>query len=253
MEKQTYQLPADKNLEIIKTQLESRQEFQSLLKRFEGEGFEFIFSRSKAFMTFDNTVENNPNPSLFCIIPSLVPLDLDRDENHTAIGIIAFINNDRYAFLATEVLVNHKPFVISNYKLHYLTKENEVDLMFEVNRDELEQYDIKELSERIKDIGLKEENNINAGIVPEDFNFIIYNSLSEFLNDKYTEGYPRNYKESMLLETSLVEKFSLAIATKTQTSAIKASWCCSCTCCNGCTTTSTSFTLSLSTVAEIEK
>ena len=246
MENQTYQLPASRNLEIIRNQIEKRKDFQSLLNSFREKGFEFIYERSKIFMTFDNTKEDNPNPSLFCIIPSLIPVDLESDPNHTAIGIIAFINESKYSFLATEVLVNHGPFEIENYKLHYLTESNEVNLMFEVNREELKNNDIKELSSRIKDLDIKKENSLNANIVTEDFNFIIYDSLKEFLNDEYTQHFPPEYKESMLAETSLVEKFSLAIATKQQIAIGKVSYCCSCTCCNGCTTTSTSFTLNLS-------
>jgi|SRR5690554_4133823 len=249
MENQTYKLPSSKNLEIIRSQIETKEEFQVLLNYFNEQGFEFIFERSKIFMTFDNTIDNNPNPSLFCIIPSLIPVDLENDPNHTAIGLIAFINDSKFSFLATEVLVNHKPFEIDNYKLHYLTEQKDIDLMFEVNREELKNNDIKELSRRIKDLDIQEGDSLNANIVTEDFNFIIYDSLKEFLNDDYTQHFPAEYKESMLAETSLVEKFSLTIATKHQVAIGNVSYCCSCTCCNGCTTTSTSFSLGLSMVS----
>ena len=249
MSNQTLQLPSSRNLEVIKNQIENQKGYQVLKRNFETQGFEFINSRSQIFITYDNS-KPNANPSLFCIVPSLVPLDLKKDPNHKAVGIVVFINNNKYAFFATEVLVNHKPFQVENYALYTLKNDRKtLDKLLSVQKKDLVSQSIKVISSKIKNIRIEEKRTINANVPEEDFSFIIKNSLSNFLNDEFTKQYPNVYKNSMLKETSLILKFSQAIAFKKQNSASLSSWSCSSTCCNGCTTTSCSWSLASTVVA----
>jgi uncharacterized protein YqkB len=249
MSNQTFQLPSGKNLDVIKNQIENQKPFLALKKSFEEKGFEFIYSRSKIFVTHD-TARANASPSLFCIIPSLVPLDLKKDPHHKAVGIVVFINNGKYAYFATEVLVNHKPFQIENYTLYgFGADRKKPDKLFSVPRKQLASKSIKQISSGIKNVRIDQKRTINANIPEADFEFIIKDSLSDFLNDEFTKHQPGSYKNSMLKETSVILKFSQAIAFKKQQSASLASWSCSSTCCNGCTTTSCSWSLSAATKA----
>ena len=251
MSNQTFQLPTSKNLDVIKKQIENQKAYQVLKQSFEKQGFEFIVSRAQIYISYDNS-KLNINPSMFCIIPSLVPLDFKKDASHKAVGIGVFINNDQYSFIATEVLVNHKPYQIENYSLYILNENKNVELFLSIPKKDLVNNEINVVSRKIKDATIDEKLILKANIPEADFGHIIKNSLSNFLNDEFTKQYPSVYKNSMLKESALIEKFSLAIALKKQTSAAKSSWSCSSTCCNGCTTTSSSWSMSWNKAIEVD-
>jgi hypothetical protein len=237
---QTFQLPTNKNLGVLENQIENKENYQRLKRHFEAQGFEFVNSRSQIYISYDDT-KKNVNPSLICIIPSLVPLDLKCDPSHRAVGIVAFVNNDNYSFFATEVLVNHSPFQIDTYSLFAINADNEILNILSVTKKELLNDKIETISKKIKEIKINQKGILNANVPEDDYSYVIKNSLSNFLNDEFTKHNPSSYKNGLLQESSLAEKFSLAIAYKKQVSASLASWSCSSTCCNGCTTTSSSW------------
>lgn len=241
MSNQTFQLPTRNNLEVIKNQVENQAGYKTLKAFFTKQGYEFVDARAQVFLSYS---KENSSPSMLCIIPSLVSIDFNKDANHKAIGIVAFINNNQRGFMATEVLVNHKPFQIDSYTLYSLNDTKGVDAVLNVSKNDLAKGDITAISRKIKETKFTAKGAINASIPQEDFGFIISNSLSSFLNDPYNRASPADYKHRMMMESSLIEKFSQVIATKQTSLAKAAGYCCSCTCCNGCTTTSTSFSLS---------
>lgn len=242
MSSQTFQLPTSNSPDIIRNQVENQAGYKLLKSFFVKQGYEFVNARAQVFLSYSR---ENSSPSMLCIIPSLVSLDFKKDANHKAIGIVAFINNNQRAFLATEVLVNHKPFQIDSYTLYSLNDTKGVDQVLTVSKNELAKGDVATIGRKIKETKFTAKGAINASIPQEDFGFIISNSLSNFLNDAYNKASPADYKHRMMMESSLIEKYSQAIAAKQTSLAKAAGYCCSCTCCNGCTTTSTSFSLSL--------
>jgi hypothetical protein len=243
MNTNTFQLPSGKNVDIITKQIDQMLPYQVLKSFFEEQGFEFIYSRAQVFMTYDNN-RDDARPSLMLVIPSLVPVDLKADANHKAVGITVLINDNDYAFVATEVLVNHAPYSIENYTLYSLTDDQTVAPLLNIDKKALEANEVETITSMIESIEIDPKRTLKGGVPKEDFQYIINSSLSKFLSDEYTQQYPDAYRNSMLKECSLVEKFSQAIALKKQNAESSAACCCSCTCCNGCTTTSSSFTIS---------
>lgn len=240
MATQTFLLPTTHNLDIIKTQVESQVPYRTLKAFFTKQGFEFVDSRAQVFLSYS---QENSSPSMLCIIPSLVPIDFKKDASHRAVGICAFINGGQHAFLATEVLVNHKPYQIDSYSLFSLNDAKGVDQVLSISKADLASKDIGAISKKIKDTKFTAKGAINASIPQADFGLIVNSSLSAFLNDPFNNSSPADYKHRMMMESSMIEKFSQAVAAKQSNLAKASGYCCSCTCCNGCTTTSTSFSL----------
>lgn len=242
----TFILPNDSSKSgIMKNQVENRPAYQILKSYFEKQGFEFLSSRSQVFLSFDKM---NPKsaPSIFTIIPSLVPVDLSKDPSHRAIGIIVLRNKDKYAYLAVEVLCNHKPYSIDTYTIYSLhNTKKEVVKIASIGKADIGKSEVNTITSKIV-INLDRIGNpemLDISLPAEDISGIIKTALSNLLNDEFTKKFPIAYKNAMLKETPMIEKFSRSMAIKKGNSEASR-FACSCTCCNGCTTTSSSFSLS---------
>lgn len=206
-------------------------------------GMSFILTRAKVFMyvapaaaASDGTVPP-PVPNIIGILPSFKPVNRT-DASHQAAGIVVHHNGGA---MATLVDVSHNPFAVTSYTACEVDPED-VSRITEskIGAAELERASVEEAA-RMMGVPKVLESGIDPMAAPPtaaDSAALYSMSLQAILRDAYARPlYPADGLASLLGQASLGVKLS-QVHFQRYSLAIGKGGYCSCTCCNGCTTTS---------------
>ena len=213
----------------------------------------FILARAKVFMYVAPSFDANavPVPNIIGILPSFKPVNC-ADDFHEAAAIVVYHNGGA---MATSVRVSHNPFLVTEYRSHEVDPGdvNQV-LVRSIAATELERLSVEEAAKllgppKISDTDPAGRTLDPASPTPQrgDTTTIFTMALQMILRDSYARPlYPQEGLNSLLGQASLGAKLS-SVHFARYSSALRTGFYCSCTCCNGCTTTS--FTISLKSAA----
>ncbi len=208
-------------------------------------GMAFILSRAKVFMyvapSLDGTAAAAPN--ILGILPSFKPVNRS-DAFHEAAGIVVHHNGGA---MATSVHVSHNPFQVTEFRSHEVDPEDFNQIIVRtIGAAELEKLSVEEAAAVMGAPKIFERNIDPNSPTPSqaDSSAMSVLALQMILRDSYARPlYPQEGLNSLLAQASLGAKLS-SVHFQRYSGALRSGFYCSCTCCNGCTTTS--FTLSLS-------
>lgn len=220
--------------------------FQALREHFvKAEGMAFILARAKVFMYVAPTLDASAvaSPNILGIIPSFKPVNRS-DAFHEAAGIVVHHNGGA---MATSVRVSHNPFVVTEFRSHEVDPEDPTRInVTKIGADELEKLSVEEAARVMGPPKIFEKNiNPNSPTPSQaDSTAMVALALQMILRDSYARPlYPQEGLNSLLAQASLGAKLS-SVHFQRYSAALRSGFYCSCTCCNGCTTTS--FTLDIS-------
>lgn len=208
------------------------------------QGMAFILARAKVFMYVAPALDATgvAAPNILGIIPSFKPVNRS-DAFHEAAGIVVHHNGGA---MATSVRVSHNPFVVTEFRSHEVDPDD-VNQIIErrIGADELEKLSVEEAARVMGPPKIFERNvNPNSPSPSQaDSTSMVALALQMILRDSYARPlYPQEGLNSLLAQASLGAKLS-NVHFQRYASALRSGFYCSCTCCNGCTTTS--FTLDI--------
>jgi hypothetical protein len=210
--------------------------FRLLLDRFTSDGFEFIFTRAKVFL-YAPTIENIDDviaPNLVGILPSFRPVKRD-DPFHLAVGIAVHNSNGA---VATEVRVEHNPFLVSQWTLHEVRGGSVVSNT--VTTEELSSLSIEEVADRFGHVkvDLGDRRYLWAAPDTKQLQRMLEVAFDQIIHDSFASPiYPASGIESLMSQTPEMFRFS-TIQRLRYTNSPRFLVATSSTCCNGCTTCS---------------
>lgn len=219
--------------------------FQSLRDNFvKTQNMAFILARAKVFMYVAPTIDTaaSPTPNILGILPSFKPVNR-ADAFHEAAGIVVHHNGGA---MATSVKVNHNPFQVVEYRSHEVDPEDVTQILVKsITAAELEKLSVEEAAKVLGPPKIFDRNVDPSAPTPSkaDTGAILTMAMQMILRDSYARPlYPQEGLNSLLAQASLGAKLS-SVHFQRYSTALRSGFYCSCTCCNGCTTTS--FTLSI--------
>jgi hypothetical protein len=237
--------PAD-GVAFMEKMLAKSVAFQTLRDHFVGTaGMTFILSRAKVFMWVAPSMDTEaiPSPNILGILPSFKPVNAS-DLFHEAAGIVVHQNGGA---MATSVRVSHNPFLVTDFRSHEVDPDNLTQILTQtISTAQLENLSVQEAAAVMGPPKIFPRNiDVKAPTPSEADTKSMYNiALQMILTDAFARPlYPQEGLNSLLAQASLGAKLS-SVHFQRYSGALSKGFYCSCTCCNGCTTSS--FTLSLS-------
>jgi|GEM_PF-5296629 hypothetical protein len=238
--------PAD-GVAFMEKMLAKSVAFQTLRDHFVGTaGMTFILSRAKVFMWVAPSMDTEaiPSPNILGILPSFKPVNAS-DLFHEAAGIVVHQNGGA---MATSVRVSHNPFLVTDFRSHEVDPDNLKQIHTQtISTAQLENLSVQEAAAVMGPPKIFLRNiDVKAPTPSEADTKSMYNiALQMILTDAFARPlYPQEGLNSLLAQASLGAKLS-SVHFQRYSSALSKGFYCSCTCCNGCTTSS--FTLSIDT------
>lgn len=214
-------------------------------------GMSFILTRAKVFVyvappvaaTSDGTVPA-PIPNIIGILPSFKPVNRT-DASHEAAGIVVHNNGGA---TATLVKVSHNPFIVTEYAAHELDPDDLSRVIVSpIGAAELEKLSVEEAA-KVMGVPKVFERNVDPSAsspIAADAATLYSMALQAILRDEYARPlYPQDGLNALLRQASLGVKLSQVHFQRYSVALGKGGYC-SCTCCNGCTTTSFSLKLEI--------
>ena len=224
--------------------------FQTLQNHFTRtpSGMTFILSRAKVFMWVAPSLNTEAilSPNILGILPSFKPVNAS-DTFHEAVGIVVHQNGGA---MATSVRVNHNPFVVTEFRSHEVDPDDLKQIITRtISASQLESLSVEDAAAAMGPPKIFQRNIDEKSPTPSeaDSNSMFNIALQTILTDAYARPlYPQEGLNSLLAQASLGAKLS-SVHFQRYSAVLSKGFYCSCTCCNGCTTTS--FTISLSSAA----
>ena len=210
-------------------------------------GMTFILSRAKVFMYVAPTLDSDAmaSPNILGILPSFKPVNR-ADAFHEAAGIVVHHNGGA---MATSVRVTHNPFVVTEFRSHEVDPVDLNNIIIKtISAVELERLSVEDAAKIMGAPKIFERNIDPKSPTPSqaDSTAMATLALQMILKDSYARPlYPQEGLNSLLAQASLGAKLS-SVHFQRYSGALSKGFYCSCTCCNGCTTTS--FSLSISSL-----
>jgi hypothetical protein len=208
--------------------------FKRLFDDFTSQGFQFLYERGKVFM-YSGAGTPSIDAGVLGILPSYVPVRAT-DPHHIAIGLA--VHNSGRA-LACRVKVNHNPFIVGEFELYEniagniaTSRISAADLDSLSREDAARQLGIPSTSVQMEhDAGYLSSSQLEG---------IIRTTFEQIIHDKYASPlYPPAGLASLLNQIPLYQKLALSNGIRYSMAMNRIKTCgCSCSCCNGCTTTS---------------
>lgn len=206
-------------------------------------GMAFILTRAKVFMyvapgaaSSDGTVPP-PVPNIIGILPSFKPVNRT-DASHQAAGIVVHHNGGA---MATLVDVAHNPFSVTSYAACEVDPDDATQVIVsKIGAAELDRLSVEEAAKMMGVPKVFERNVDPLAATPSasDSATMYSMALQAILRDSYARPlYPADGLASLLGQASLGVKLSQVHFQRYSLALGKGGYC-SCTCCNGCTTTS---------------
>jgi hypothetical protein len=247
------QLPTRAAIQYVQKMQTSNEAFARLIAQFTAEGFTFHMERAKVFM-FSTPAFNakgaadqpdepvGAEPYLLGILPSFIKVKAS-DPSHVAIGISVLSNG---SVVAARVTVSHNPFRITDFTVHFPQGTKVVSRTVSASR--LQDASLATVSSELtKNVRPPATPRGANAVVPAGdrsmLEAIVTDAMHEILQDDYARPlYTPEGFQALLDQTSLAQKFGLALAVggplPLSAGIGRRGFACSCTCCNGCTTTS---------------
>lgn len=227
----TLELPSREASEYLEKKRAAGGPFTKLLERFESEGFSFFLERAKVYF-FLSSGGRDVTPALIGILPSYVDVQ-QADQSHTAVGVAVLSDGSS---VATKVVVEHNPFRVAKFSL----------IGFDNGDDPVTQtLDVRELADlSVANLRPLAKTSLPTGqsnlrLSRGSLHAIIAQSYKDILSDDFARPlYPEAGFSALLGQTPLVAKWAILNAGGTNAAQGIKTCGCSCTCCNGCTTTS---------------
>ena len=209
-------------------------------------GMTFILSRAKVFMYVAPTLDSAAmvSPNILGILPSFKPVNR-ADAFHEAAGIVVHHNGGA---MATSVQVAHNPFMVTQFRSHEVDPTDLTNIIVKtISAAELERLSVEEAAKIMGAPKIFEHNIDPNSPTPSqaDSTAMATLALQMILKDSYARPlYPQEGLNSLLAQASLGAKLS-NVHFQRYAGALSKGFYCSCTCCNGCTTTSFSLSLKI--------
>ena len=209
-------------------------------------GMTFILSRAKVFMYVAPTLDSAAmvSPNILGILPSFKPVNR-ADAFHEAAGIVVHHNGGA---MATSVQVAHNPFMVTQFRSHEVDPTDLTNIIVKtISAAELERLSVEEAAKIMGAPKIFERNIDPNSPTPSqaDSTAMATLALQMILKDSYARPlYPQEGLNSLLAQASLGAKLS-SVHFQRYAGALSKGFYCSCTCCNGCTTTSFSLSLKI--------
>lgn len=236
------QLPAPEASGLAKVVAKQNATFQTFKTAFEKQGFKFLPERVKAFVYFAPT-EKGVSTGTFAIFPSLIPAK-PTDPFHRAVGLCVHSSG---GVAAASVKVGHKPFAVTEFTVHELEGTR-------LESRTISTADLEKLTpaKAASVLGPAKINLTAArrasveGPSDKQLETIIATAFDQIIHDRYASPlYTPAAMTSLLRQKPTIVRFAYANRARYAAGGLtQIGFACSCTCCNGCTTTS--FTLSIS-------
>lgn len=224
---------------FLQRQLSTSPSFMALHDQFTSQNFNFMFERAKAFLYSAHATEDF-TPNLLGILPSFTPVKRT-DPFHLAVGIVV---NHRGLALAGGVKVQHNPFMISEFRVFELDPQGQI-MSHTIAASELATLTLAQAADQLGAPTLPTDRldpEVNAPSSTDEA-IIAARAFRQILLDRFARPlYPRAGLNSLLKQTPLVQKFALVNDLRYAQAFRGISFCCTTSCCNACTSTSTSST-----------
>ena len=220
-------------------QLISREnpDFTRFRDTFTAQGFKFLLERAKVFV-YSALTERGVAASTFAIFPSLIPAK-PSDPFHIAIGIAVHSSG---GVVATTVKVDHKPFRVVEFTVHELVGKTITSRSISIA--DLTSLSVEEAARKLGVPKLRPQRGVAAEAAADpQLDRILATSFDQIIRDPHASPlYTPAALRSLLRQKPTIAKFAYVNQARYAAAGLTSrGFACSCTCCNGCTTTS--FTL----------
>jgi hypothetical protein len=241
-------LPVQVAADYLRQRLLPDPIFQKYYLPFTQQGFQFIPERVQLAMGVRPSqpgVALSPSlPYLLAVVPSFRPVDRNA-ASHEAVSIVVLRERRVNTVLASSVTVSHRPFQIASFTILELDRTGKL-VSHSINRSQLATLSPDQLARVLGAPDLKAAAAEGEVPVPTESDALSLASVAyrNLLLDTFARPlYPPAGLQSMLAETSLVQKWALVNRKRYQdgASALGISLCTSCsTSCNACCSSSSS-------------
>lgn len=249
------QLPAKLAANLVEKVLLSDPRFQTFYQYFSKQGMRFIPERAQVLMYVQKPESENAavsSPAILAIVPSFREFKAS-DPSHEAVSIVGVYHGDRLGGVyAAHVNVQHNPFKVAAFSILEIDAEKQRIVWQRVDRDTLGEISERELAAKFRPpIPLEPDDRKQVRSFPalgdRDAVNLTADVYRTILSDRYARPlYPVTGYRSLLNDTQLIQRWSLVQRERYNSliSELAAGSCSSSsTSCNGCTCTSTSFSL----------
>jgi hypothetical protein len=241
-------LPAQVAADYMRQRLLPDPAFQTFYQHFTQQGFQFIPERVQLAMGVRPSQPGVPLPPslpfLLAIVPSFRPVERSAP-SHEAVSIVVLRERRVNSVLASTVTVSHQPFQIASFTVLELDRTGKL-VSRSINRSQLTALSPDQLARVLGPPDLKPSPADGEVPVPTENDSLSLASLAyrNLLLDNFARPlYPPAGLQSMLADTSLVQKWTLVNRRRYQQgdSGLGFSLCSSSSSsCNGCSSSSSS-------------
>lgn len=229
------QLPPDSAQAFVRDMLDRSGGFRQLVDYFSRMNFQFIPERARAFLYAGQSASRPFTPSVLGFLPSFTTVRRS-DPFHVAVTV--GVHHEGSA-IAGSVTVRHDPFVISDFSVHELTSDGEVQSVT-VDTERLRALTVDELARQLGPVLTPDavERGSEGHIAHGQLSLVVATLYRQLITDDFARPlYTEAELRAMLGQTSLIERFALANTRRTDPSGALMPLCCS-TSSNGCCSTS---------------
>lgn len=249
------QLPNKLAANLVEKVLLSDPRFQTFYQYFSKQGMRFIPERAQVLMYVQQPTSENAavsSPAILAIVPSFREFKAS-DRSHEAVSIVGVYHGDRVGGVyATHVNAQHNPFKVASFSMLEIDEQKQRIVWKRVDRDTLSEVSERELATKFRPPIPPEPDDrrrVQAfpALAEQDMVNLTADVYRTILSDRYARPlYPFTGYRSLLNDTQLIQRWSLVQRARYSNlvSQLAAGSCSSSsTSCNGCTCTSTSFSL----------
>jgi hypothetical protein len=228
-ESQIMRLPTREASQYVQRAYEENKAFARLHDYFKERRLQFHFKRAKVYF-FLSRPAGSQRPATIAIVPSFVRVK-PTDPNHEAVGIAVLSDGTS---IATKVKVEHNPFRVTEFSLYRL-EGNKV-----VAENSMPISKIRSLTPpRLSTLGATARGSSEIFMSRSVFKPIIDETFREILSDDFARPlYPDEGFKALIGQAPIVAKWAILNNSRIGATMGLKTCGCSCTCCNGCTTTS---------------
>jgi hypothetical protein len=249
------QLPDKLAANLVEKVLLSDPRFQTFYQYFSKQGMRFIPERAQVLMYVEKPASENAavsSPAILAIVPSFREFKAS-DRAHEAVSIVGVYHGDRVGGVyAAHVNVQHNPFKVAAFSMLEIDAEKEQIVWQRVDRDTLSEISERELAAKFRPPippQPRDRKQVRAfpSLSERDAINLTADVYRTILSDSYARPlYPFAGYRSLLNDTQLIQRWSL-VQRERYSSLVSQLALGSCSTssssCNGCTCTSTSFSL----------
>jgi len=224
--------------------------FGILKTYFENLELEFIYSRTQVFVSLnsdndDSGAESISYPYALGVVPTFKSFNFETESSHMAGSIVGLVSKGVATFIGALATVSHNPLQVTSIKLIEVNPDGTINETL-VERAQIESESPEDLATVMGSPNIELSQwklEIPATTNIGDTSALANIAFNNIISDQYASPlYPDGGVQRLLNDSTIADKFSLAVRQRYQVAllgGIKA--CCSTsTSCNGCTSSSCS-------------